>query len=495
MSDRYARFLELAREQRQLGCISSLLNWDEQTYLPPAGAAGRAEQMAILAKITHERTTAPEFCGLVAELRDAKDLTEDQRVCVREIAREVDRATKVPGSLVAAISEAESITHHQWLHARKEANFQLVSVQMGKLLGLKRQFADCLGTGATRYETMLDLYETGLTVKDVERWFGTLRPALTELVGQFESGAKVARFAGIFPQAEQERFLQECLGIMEFDRTRGRLDTTAHPFCLDLGFDDIRLTIRYAEDDFAPALYATMHEAGHGLYELGFSPEYAYTPLAQYATMAVHESQSRFWENMIGRSPEFLDFLLPRLQSHFPQAMSDVSLPSVIRHVNRVERSLIRVEADEVSYGLHVIIRFELERLLVSGELPLADLPAAWNERYREYLGVVAPTDADGVLQDIHWFIGHFGYFPTYLIGSCYAAQLFAALEADRPALRGEISRGELTAVRQWLVEKIHCHGRRYFGNELIERATGKPAGAGDYLSYLRKKFDSLPSL
>ena len=500
VADSYKQFIEEVKEQRHLSTIVSLLNWDEQTYLPVAAAAGRGDQMSLMSRIIHQRLTAPWFVDLVSKLEQETKLSNDEKICVQQIARSVHRATKVPETLVGAISKAESVTQHRWIEARKANSFASVQSSLGELLALKREYADALGTSDNRYETLLDTFEQGLTVAAVNQWFGELSPALKQLTARFAGRFAPLKFAGAspssindspgtFPRPKQDELFKQVLSLMGFDQLRGRVDPTVHPFCLDAGFDDVRLTIRYADDDFAPGLYALMHEAGHGLYEQGYSRDHAGTPLAQYSTMAVHESQSRLWENMIGRSAAFMQVLAPLLRKLFPETLAGIDESQLLTHVNRVERGLNRVEADEVSYGLHVIIRFELEQLLVADKLPLADLPAAWNERYQSYLGVSPANDVEGVLQDIHWYIGYFGYFPTYLIGSCYAAELFAALERDIPDLNAKISLGDLTALRLWLVEKIHSQGQRYIGAELIERATGVVPSAAQYLNYLNSKF------
>ncbi|MFN8390509.1 MAG: carboxypeptidase M32 [Bdellovibrionota bacterium] len=489
-TDKYNSFLDAVRTRKHLSATLSLLNWDEQVNLPEGASSGRAEQISALAKILHEQNTDARYVALIDELM-AADLSPDARVNVSEIHRDVSRALKIPTALVAATAKAESETFSRWVEARQSGSFAAVLPQLTTLFGLKQELAGILKGTGTAYDAMLDLYEPGLTANETTTFFSALQPALTELLQRVTASSPAPKnpARGSFPKALQQSFCQHVAEKMGFDFRRGRLDVAVHPFCTELGFNDVRLTTRYFEDDFAPSLYGTMHEAGHGLYDLGYDPAHAHTPLAEYCSMAIHESQSRLWENIVGRSRGFLGFLFPTLQQTFPDSLAGVSCEDVYRYVTRVEPSFIRVEADEVSYGLHIIIRFELERDLFSGALQLADVSAAWNEKYTKYLGITPPDDLHGVLQDVHWYSGGFGYFPTYLLGSAYAAQLFTALKKDRPAVNEEIAQGELLGIKEWLNERVHRQGKRYKAKELIRVATGELPNPRYFVEYLEEKY------
>lgn len=489
IQERYESFVELLRERRRLSEIHALCGWDEQVNLPNAAGPGRGEQLAVLAKVIHERSTAPAFVDELQLLRSSDGLTEDQMIVLRETWREVERALKVPAELVAAIAEAESSTYSQWIEARSADSFEHVRTQLENLLALKCEYADALRGERTRYDAMLDLYEPGLKTGEATEFFNILRPALSELVKSRSGAPRVSPFSATFEKPAQKELCLDVARMMGFDFDRGRLDEAVHPFCNEMGFDDTRMTTRYNPQDFSSAMYGTMHEAGHGLYEQGYLRRHQHTPLSQYCSMALHESQSRLWENMVGRSAEFLRHLFPTLKSRFPAALDELSFDTLYEYVNWVGASLIRVQADEVSYGLHIIIRFELERDLVSGALAADDLPEAWNDKYERYLGIRPADELTGVLQDVHWYTGNFGYFPTYLFGSSYAAQIFAAAAKALPDLRQQIGRGELILLKEWLNQEIHQFGRRYEAKELMLRATGEEPTPEYYLGYLLEKY------
>jgi carboxypeptidase Taq len=490
MNARYEEFLKAVRERKHLSAVSSLLNWDEQVNLPHAAADGRAEQLSALARVIHEKNTDPAYVELVRELDTSTELSADARCNVREVRRDIERALKIPGELVSAISLAESQTFARWLEARQKNSYAHVRQDVERLLKLKKELAAVLQPSGRAYDAMLDLFEPGLTADETSDYFDRLRPSLTGLLQRLSSAAAEKNPArGTFPKDAQQTFCRFVAETMGFDFNRGRFDVAVHPFCSEMGFDDIRMTTRYFEDDFVPALYGTMHETGHGLYDLGYSRENAETPLGEYCSMAIHESQSRLWENIVGRSRGFVEYLLPHLQQAFPAALRGVGSEQLYRYITRVSPSLIRVEADEVSYGLHIIIRFELERDLFSAALDVKDIAEAWNAKYEEYLGVTPPDDLQGVLQDVHWYSGGFGYFPTYLLGSSYAAQIYAKAEKDLSQLAENIQAGKLLPLKQWLNENIHRHGKRYSAKELIHRSTGEEPNPQYMIEYLERKY------
>ncbi len=492
-AEKYGQFVGLLRERKLLGSTMSLLGWDEQVNLPPAASPIRAEQLSAMAKVIHEKNTAPEYVGLLRELIESDALSGDERAVVRETWRDIERALKVPPRLVAEISRAESESYATWIEARNKNSYAHVKARLAELIALKKEYADCIRGSRTPYDALLDYYEPGLTAAETNAIFSRLGPELSTLVGRCnERNAGAVRkkpWRAAFPKEAQKDLNIEVSKLMGFDFNRGRLDEAVHPFCNDIGAQDVRMTTRYYEDDFCPSLYGTMHEAGHGLYELGYDAATHFTPLSEYCSMGIHESQSRLWENMVGRSKEFLSHLAPLMAKKFPAALAGVPLEAIDRYVNWVSPSLIRVEADEVSYGLHIIIRFELEQALFAGKIGIDDLPAAWDAGYEKYLGIKAPEEKKGVLQDVHWFTGAFGYFPTYLLGSAYAAQIFAAAEKAMPNLRSEIAAGRLLELREWLRKKIHREGRRYEAKELMRRATGEEPKPEYYLEYLNAKF------
>jgi len=485
-------FLALLRERKALAGVLALLSWDEQVNLPLAAAQTRSDQTAAVAKAAHEKNTDPRYVELLQKLRSTK-LPEEETAIVRETWREVERALKVPDALVHALSQAESRCYSTWVEARRKNSFAVVRPVLEELFRLKREYGNCIRGERPIYDAFLDLHEPGLTATVTEKMFTPLGSSLSELLQQIiergRSGREKPPFTAALDKQKQRELCVEVASLMGFDFHRGRLDETVHPFCSEIGFDDIRMTTRYFENDICPALFGTMHETGHALYELGFLPEWRATPIAEFCSMGIHESQSRLWENMVGRSRGFLRYLYPKMTERFPEAMNGVRFDDFYNYVNRVGPSLIRVEADEVSYGLHVIIRFELEQALFAGDVSFDDLPLLWKEKYRKYLGVTPSDELQGVLQDVHWYIGAFGYFPTYLLGSAYAAQIYAAAAREIPALDDAVAAGELLGLRAWLRTKIHIHGRRYEAHDLLQRATGESPNGAYYLKYLRGKY------
>jgi carboxypeptidase Taq len=413
---------------------------------------------------------------------------------VRELRYDWDRATKIPRELVMEIAAAESAALEAWRDARPKSDWNAFAPHLEKLVGLAIRRVTLLGFAKNPYDGLLDDYERGATEAKLALLFTDLQKRLAPLVGKvFDhrdrvDGRCVRRPLDVGRQAE---FGLAVIRRMGFDLDAGRVDLSSHPFCTGIGHGDVRLTRRFVKDDLRPALYGIVHEAGHGLYEQGLAPELARTPLGEACSLGVHESQSRLWENIVGRSRAFWICFLPELQRHFPAEFRDVTADQMFRAVNEVDRSLIRVEADELTYNLHVLLRFELERALVQRRLAVADVPAAWNARVKELLGLVPKNDGEGCLQDIHWAMGALGYFPTYTLGNLYAAQLFETARqelGDLDAPDGAIAKGELAPLREWLRAKVHCHGRRWLPAELVERATGAPPSAEPFLRYLGAK-------
>jgi len=477
---------------------SAVLGWDQQTYMPPGGVAARAEQLATLGRLAHEMLVSEETGALLDAAGESEPGSEDA-AAVRLARRDYERATKMPARLVADLSRATSLAQPAWEEARTASSWDVFAPHLDKILELQRETAGHLGYEDHPYDALLDLYEPRAKTARLRGMFEELRTALVPMIQEISALPDEDRsrpLYGSYDEADQERFGGEVISAFGYDWTRGRQDRAVHPFCIDFGGPgDVRITTRFDPGWLSPALFATFHEAGHAMYEQNVDPSYARTPLFGGVSMGVHESQSRLWENLVGRSRAFWSFYYPGLQDTFPGALGEVSLESFYRAINEVKPSEIRVEADELTYNLHILLRFELELDLLEDNLSVSDLPAAWNARMKEYLGVTPENDANGVLQDVHWAAGLFGYFPTYTIGNVLAAQLYEAAVGAHPGIPEEIGRGEFEALVGWLRENVHRHGSRYDPEELVERATGRPPDAAPNLGYLKAKFGNLYGL
>ena len=474
---------------------SAALGWDQHTYMPPGGIAGRAEQLATLGSIAHEMLVSEETGALLEAAGEPEPGTEDAAL-VRRARRDYERATKLPARLVADLSRATSLAQPAWEEARAASDWAAFAPHLEGILGLRRESAEYLGYEDQPYDALLDLYEPRAKTANLRAMFEGLRTALVPMIREISALPDEDRgrpLYGSYDEAAQERFGRRVISAFGYDWDRGRQDQAVHPFCIDIGGPgDVRITTRFDPGWLSPALFATFHEAGHAMYEQNVDPSYARTPLSGGVSMGVHESQSRLWENLVGRSRQFWSFYYPSLREAFPEALDAVSAEAFYRAINEVRPSEIRVEADELTYNLHILLRFELELDLLEDKLSVADLPAAWNAKMEGYLGVMPGNDARGVLQDVHWAAGLFGYFPTYTIGNVLAAQLYEAAVAAHPEIPADMARGEFGALRGWLRENVHRHGRRYDPDELVERATGRPPDAAPYLGYLMAKFGDL---
>jgi len=498
MSQPYDAFLKMVREIGQLGTTAALLDWDSETYMPANGLAIRAEQLALLAKLAHERQTAPALGEVLREL-EASEITDEAALTnIRETRRSYDRATKIPAELVERIARESTVAKDAWTKARAESAFDKFAPHLEELLDLQRQVADAVGYKGERYDALLDEYEPGATAAELTTLFASLRTPLAEFVKQLADATKQPDTSILnrsFPVETQTLWCRQMAEVIGFDFQSGRIDVSTHPFCSGTGPGDVRLTTRYQERFFSPAVFGTLHEAGHGLYEQGLPMEHLFVPRGQAVSLGIHESQSRMWENMVGRSRPFWQRYYPQCQAVFREALSDVPLDEFYGAINAVSPSLIRVEADEVMYNLHIIVRFEMERDLIEGRLAVKDVPAAWNAKMTDLLGITPTNDAEGCLQDIHWSMGAFGYFPTYALGNLYAAQFFAAARRDLPNLMQDFSQGKFGGLLGWLRTNIHQHGQRYRAGELVERVTGSPLSIEPFLSYVRAKFSPVYGL
>jgi carboxypeptidase Taq len=503
----YAELRKLLREGATLGAIGSLLNWDQETYMPHAAAGFRAEQASMMASLAHAKRTSPRLGELIEACEKDRGVLEhaDEAANLREIRRDYDLARKLPADLVAELALVGSQAQEAWKLAREKSDFAMFAPWLEKMLALTRRKAECYGVpaGGELYDALLDEYEPGMTSAQIEAIFTPLRDRLSSLIALVrEEGGKVStKCINVkVDTGKQHEFGQYVLNAMGFDLGAGRLDVTTHPFCSGMAPGDTRLTTRYRGEKFTDALYGTLHEMGHGLYEQGL-PKLGEQgrfgePLADAISLGIHESQSRMWENFVGRSKAFWKWALPKARKHFREGkkspLDKYGVKDLYAAVNTVTPSLIRVEADEGTYNLHVMIRFELERALISGDLKVADLPAAWNARYADYLGVEVPDDRRGCLQDVHWSFGLMGYFPTYTLGNLYAAQFWETILEQIPDLQDQIAEGEFGALLGWLRENIHRHGRRHRAADLCAMVTGKPLSADPLMRHLARKAEQV---
>lgn len=487
-----------ARCTTMLASISGLLEWDERVYLPPAGGEYRAEQCTYLAGTMHERWIDPKFGDALAALSDsplAADPTSDSAVVIRRLKRQRDKKVKLPQSLVEELARTAVLGQHNWQEARQKNDFAMFRPLLEKTIDLKKQQAEALGYADCPYDALLDEFEPDERTANVRRVLADLREQLVPLVAAIGASSRrpnreiLKRPFSVDRQAEFGRQAATAIG---YDFNAGRLDITAHPFCTTLGPRDCRITTRYHEDFFPAAFFGTLHESGHGIYDQGLPCEKFGLPTAEAVSYGIHESQSRMWENLVGRSQSFWRHFYPEAQKNFPQALGDVSLDDFYFAINDARPSLIRIEADEATYNLHILIRFELEQDLLYGKLAAADAAEAWRAKYQQYLGVSSPTDADGVLQDVHWSAGLFGYFPSYSLGNLYAAQFFEQARKDVGDLDAMFARGDFNSLRAWLREQIHQHGQRYTAAELIQRVTDRPLSHEPLMRHLRGKFGPL---
>ncbi|MFO0869770.1 MAG: carboxypeptidase M32 [Pirellulales bacterium] len=496
-----ADLCQFTRETAILESVQGLLEWDERTLMPSAAGEYRAEQITYLSRLVHERRIDPRQGDWLSALADSPlvaDPHSDAGATVRQLRRDYQRRRRLPVTLVEELTRACVLGQQGWVAARAANDFAAFAPLLSRIIELKRAQAEALGYTAHPYDALLDEYEPDARTADVARVLEGLRGELAQLVAAIQATgrrppAEILRRH--YPRPAQESFGKAAAAAIGFDFQRGRLDVTHHPFCSGMGPHDCRITTRYDEQFFPQAFFGILHEAGHGIYDQGLSVEHYGLPLGTYVSLGIHESQSRLWENLVGRSRPFWEHFFPRAQQVFPTALADVALADFHFAINDVRPSLIRVEADEATYNLHILIRFELEQVLLTGDLPVTDLPDAWRTKYRELLGIEPPDAASGVLQDIHWSAGLFGYFPTYSLGNLYAAQLFAAADRELGGLADLFRRGEFTPLRTWLREKIHAPGQRYSASELARRATGESLSHAALVSQLRTRLAPLYGL
>ncbi len=488
-------------EINDLQAAASLLRWDQTTYMPPGGAPARARQVATLRQLAHEKFTDPAIGKLLEDLRPYEEslpYDSDEASLIRVTRRDYERAIKVPPEFIAQLSNHVATTYEVWIRARPANDFATVRPYLEKTLDLSRQLAEFFPGYEHIADPLIEEPDYGMRVSTLRPLFAQLRERLVPLVEAItaQPPADDSCLHQHFPEEKQLAFGLQVIRRFGYDFQRGRQDKTHHPFMIKFSLGDVRITTRVKENDLSEALFSTLHEAGHALYEQGIRMDFEGTPLARGASSGVHESQSRLWENVVGRSQGFWEFFYPRLREVFPAQLGNVPLDTFYRAINKVQRSLIRTDADEVTYNLHVIIRFDLELALLEGELEVRDLPDAWRERYAADLGIAPPDDRDGVLQDVHWYSGVIGgAFQGYTLGNILSAQFFEAAVNAHPEIPDEITCGEFGTLHGWLKEHLYQHGRKYTPSELIERATGQPLNIEPYIRYLRTKYGELYTL
>jgi carboxypeptidase Taq len=485
LQERLGRIMDLER-------ISRVLSWDQQTMMPPAGSEHRADQLATLRRLSHELLTDAETGRLLDELRSLEEslpFDSDDASLVRVTRRAYEKAVRVPAELRAEMTRASAHARPIWVKARAESDFELFLPALERNVELRRRYVECFDDIEEPYDVLLDDFEPYATTAEVREIFAELKAELVPLIAELRDADVDDSFLrGNFPVDRQEEVAKDVVALFGFRPDTWRLDPTEHPFASGAGVDDVRITTHY-DPHTMKSFFSTMHEYGHGLYSQQLPRHLERLPTGASCSLGIHESQSRLWENLVGRSPQFWRFYYPRVQEAFPEQLRDVDVDRFVAGINRVEPSLIRIKADEVTYGMHIILRFELEQDIVNGRVELRDLPQIWNERMEQYLGVEVPDDARGVLQDTHWASGLIGYFATYLLGTVMSVQIWQKVLEDVPDLEEQIERAEFKALRDWLGEHVHAHGAKFSPQETLERATGGRIDPKPYLSYLRTKY------
>lgn len=485
------------KEQKELshfGGIAALLGWDQMTYMPSKGSEERAEQHSLLSRLIHERATSELLYNHLKKLdENSTALSEKDRLVVTKLRHDVEKARKLPSEFIEKVSKTTSIAYEVWQEAREKNKFALFEPHLEKIVELEKQYCDYVRLPGHPYNSLLDDYEEGMTVDTLRKEFSILRPQLVELLKMITSSTMYQKQRSAkmsFSAAQQKGLCTILLTKMNLPFDRARLDVSTHPFTTTMGDDDVRITTNYEREGLLSSFFSTVHEAGHALYELGIlKGEYKDTVISDAPSLGIHESQSRFWENMIARSKPFWDYFSPVFKKIAPDVCNDMNTDAWYRVVNQVRPSFIRVEADELTYCLHVILRFELELDLLEGKITVAELPECWNQKVTDFLGITPKTDTEGVLQDMHWSGGDFGYFPTYAIGTIYASQIFRQFSAEHPTITEEISQGDFTAIVRWLSEHVYQYGSLMTADEIIKKTCGEGLNSKVFVTYLKDKY------
>jgi len=500
MAGTASRLDTLLAEVSDLNHAAALVNWDERVCMPEGGVAAHGEMLATVRRLAHEKFTSDEVGRLIerakAELNGSNPDSDDYKK-VAVAARDYERATRVPGEFIAEMARASSTGHEAWRAAREQADFRIFEPHLSRMFDLKRRYVEFFQPLSHPYDALLDDFEPGTLTADVLGMFDALRPRQVALIRAIRDARPVDDGFMRLPYPEKDilSFALKVVSAFGFDWKRGRQDKSAHPFATSMGSDDVRITTRYDAAHPFETLFSMLHETGHALYEQGISPRWSRSVVRGGASLGVHESQSRLWENIIGRSRPFWEHFFPALQQQFPSQLSEIALDAFYRGINKVQPSLIRVEADEVTYNLHVMLRVEMEIGLLSGEIKISDAPEVWNSKMTDYLGITPTDAANGILQDMHWSVGLMGYFATYTIGNLISVQLWEKFRAAEPDVDGLSRRGDFSALRRWLQEEVHQHGRSYMPRDLVRRVTGTAMDPGPYLSYLENKYREIYGL
>lgn len=499
MSEKYSNLLKHVKEITNVGNAASILSWDQETGMPQGGAVARASQMATLARIHHEMLTSDKTAELLESAKnevDGADYASDEASMIRVVTEDYQDATKLPTEFVAEQAEAVSLAQNNWVEAREKADFSIFSDTLKNIVDLSLREAEYRGYNDHPYDALLGNYEKGMTTAAVKDIFDAHRPALVELIANIADAEQVDdSFLHLdFDHGKQREFALKMIEDFGFDFKRGVQAVSVHPFCTNFSKNDVRITTRFEDNFLNPALFGMMHEAGHGMYEQGVGDNLEGTSLCGGTSLGVHESQSRMWENIVGRSKGFWSWALPQIKETFPQ-LKDVTLDQFFKGINKVAPSYIRVEADESTYNLHIILRFEIEQAILTGDIKIEDLPEAWNSKFTEFFGITPPNDALGVLQDVHWSFGLFGYFPTYALGNLLSVQYYNTAITENPNIPDELANGKFDTLLTWLNTNIHQHGRKFTGQELTQKITGESIQSTDYITYLTDKYTEVYGL
>jgi carboxypeptidase Taq len=500
MSKNLEKLKSIVYEINDIGHAAAVLGWDQETYMPKGGINDRANQLSTLSKIAHEKFTSKEVGELIQKCKEeVKKLDTDSNDLrlIKVLDRDYLKSVKVPSELVTEMSKAASLGQQNWAKAKQDSDFSIFEPFLKKIVNLRQQYAKIFTPYDQIYDSLLDDFEPGLKTADVKEIFNKLRPQQVELIRKISEKTEINNsfINKKYDTQKQWDFGVNVITKFGYDWNRGRQDKAEHPFTTNFGIDDVRITTRINKYFLPMGMFGTMHEAGHAMYEQGVSKDLARTPLASGASLALHESQSRMWENLVGRSLQFWKYFYPKLQNTFPSQLNNVSLENFYKGINKVSPSMVRVEADEATYNMHIMLRLELEIALIEGSIDVKDLPEIWNNKMNEYLGITPKNNVEGVLQDIHWSMGAIGYFSTYALGNLISVQLWESINKDIPTLNKQIENGNFEELLGWLRKNIHQHGAKYEPQELIEKVTGSKITPEPYIKYLNKKYGEIYNL
>jgi carboxypeptidase Taq len=490
------------KELSTLGGVAALLGWDQMTYMPPMGAAERSEQTSLISRLSHEKVISDEFWNHIQTLSNIdifQQLSEKDQAVVKRLEKDIEKARKIPSSFVEKISKATTLAYPAWQDARNKSDFKIFQPHLEKIVELEKEYCGYINLPGSRYNSLLDDYEEGMTVDRLQKEFAFLKTEIVDILNKIKNSAIYQNqkpFDKTFSVDNQRNLCKIVLERMKLPNESTRLDVSTHPFTTSMGYDDVRITTSFERPNPRFSFFSTIHEAGHALYELGYPRgEYQDTVISDSPSLGMHESQSRFWENMIALSKNFWNYFYPIFQKTNLDQLENIDIEQWYRYINQVSPSFIRVEADELTYCLHVILRFELENMLLGDQIKVSELPNLWNEKMNEMLCITPPSDKEGVLQDMHWSGGNFGYFPTYAIGTIYAAQLFKKLTEINPDIYSEIENGEFGNILNWLRTNVHQYGRLLTADEIIKNCCGEGLNSKVFVDYIKEKYYNIYSI